>query len=95
MADDAVIGAEPVEESIGDFIGEQFDVAEASDIESSPVEEIRDRPAPPRGRVVIGVTLGEVLLDLCQVGFHFRSGLEFSNHPDHIRQSRPGGQQRF
>ena len=43
MADDAVIGAEPVEESIGDFIGEQFDVAEASDIESSPVEEIRDR----------------------------------------------------
>jgi hypothetical protein len=41
--DDAVIGAEPVEESIGDFIGEQFDVAEASDIESSPVEEIRDR----------------------------------------------------
>ena len=43
MTDDAVIGAEPVEESIGDFIGEQFDAAEASDIESSPVEEIRDR----------------------------------------------------
>jgi len=43
MADDAIIGAEPVEASIGDFIGEQFDVAEASDIESSPVEEIRDR----------------------------------------------------
>ena len=45
MNDDAVIGAEaPVEESIGDFIGEQFDAAEASDIESSPVEEeIRDR----------------------------------------------------
>ena len=45
MADDAVIGAEaPVEESIGDFIGEQLDAAEASDIESAPVEsEIRDR----------------------------------------------------
>lgn len=41
--DDAVIGAEPVEESIGDFISEQFDAAEASDIESAPVEEIRDR----------------------------------------------------
>jgi len=43
--DDAVIGAEaPIEESIGDFIGEQFDAAEASDIESAPVEsEIRDR----------------------------------------------------
>lgn len=41
----AVIGAEaPVEESIGDFIGEQLDAAEASDIESAPVEaEIRDR----------------------------------------------------
>ena len=43
MEDEAVIGAEPVEESIGDFIGEQFEAAEASDIESSPVEEIRDR----------------------------------------------------
>ena len=39
--DDDVIDAEPVEESIGDFIGEQFD---ALDIESEPVDnEIRDR----------------------------------------------------
>ena len=54
--DDAVIGAEPVEESIGDFIGEQYDAAEASDIESSPVEEIRDRAeeSVPQDEVVDG-----------------------------------------
>ena len=44
MENDAVIGAEPVEESIGDFIGEQFDAAEATETESVPVaQEIRDR----------------------------------------------------
>jgi len=44
MTDEAIIGAEPAEESIGDFIGEQFDVAEALDVESAPAEEeIRDR----------------------------------------------------
>ena len=63
MADDAVIGAEPVEESIGDFIGEQFDVAEASDIESSPVEEIRDRSeesAPQDEAVEVSAETDEV-----------------------------------
>jgi len=47
MANDAIIGAEidtePAEQSIGDFIGEQFDAAEASSIEPEPAEETRDR----------------------------------------------------
>lgn len=49
MANDAIIGAdndtEPAEQSIGDFIGDQFDAAEASSIEPEPVaeKEIRDR----------------------------------------------------
>jgi hypothetical protein len=63
MADDAIIGAEPVEASIGDFIGEQFDVAEASDIESSPAEEIRDRAeesAPQDEAVEVSAETDEV-----------------------------------
>ena len=62
MANDAIIGAEidaePVEQSIGDFIGEQIDAAEASDIEPAPaVEENRDRaeeePAPQEEAVEV------------------------------------------
>lgn len=62
MANDAIIGAEidaePVEQSIGDFIGEQIDAAEASDIEPTPaVEENRDRaeeePAPQEEAVEV------------------------------------------
>ena len=38
MSDDAVIGAEMEEQSIGDFIGDQLDAVEALDTESSPDE---------------------------------------------------------
>ncbi len=64
MSDDAVIGAEPVEESISDFIGEQFDAAEASGIESEPsVEETRDRaeePAPQDEAVEVSAETDDV-----------------------------------
>ena len=63
MEDDAVIGAELVEESIGDFIGEQFDAAEATETESVPVaQEIRDRAEESdriSGRYSAPVDVGE------------------------------------